>query len=170
MEKIEKLKYLKSFCLLLSTLPFPLFFGIILYVVPALYVCFVVPYLIWKIWFGTDNQKIKKYSLVWKIPLIILLSIALLFVEMLFIFHIPITLSLFGKIVGLAFLLLSARSITYAMMIFVWQSDILVPYRKLIYAFILAYSIVVANFWYLSLNTPDTDDYSVSFSEYMGKI
>ena len=171
MKKIEKSKLIKTILLLLSTLLFPLqFFSIAFYFIPSLYIGVAVPYLIWKIWFNGNNQKIKKYSLVWKIPLIILLSIALLFVEMLLIFHIPITLSLFGKIVGLVFLLLSARSITYAMMIFVWQSDILVPYRKLIYAFILAYSIVVANFWYLSLNAPDTDDYSVSFSEYMGKI
>ena len=53
------------------------------------------------------------------------------------------------------------------MMIFVWQSDISVPYRKLIYALILAYSIAVADFWYSCQNAPDTDDYNKLFYENM---
>lgn len=167
MAKVEKSKLIKTILLLISTIPFPLFFAILLYVVPALYVSFIVPYLIWKIWFGKDNQKIKKITLTWKLPIIIFLAWAMFEIEILLIFLIPFTLPFIWKLIFSICLLLLFRCITYAMMIFVWQSDILVPYRKLIYAFILAYCIAVADFGYSSLNAPDTDDYSVSFYEYM---
>lgn len=171
MKKIEKSKLIKTILLLLSTLLFPLqFFSIAFYFIPSLYIGVAVPYLIWKIWFGTDSQKIKKITLTWKLPIIIFLAWAMFEMEMLLIFLVPFALPFIWKLIFFFLSLLLFRCITYAMMIFVWQSDILVPYRKLIYAFILAYSIVVANFWYLSLNAPDTDDHSVSFSEYMGKI
>jgi len=163
MKKVEKSKLIKTILLLISTLPFPLFFGVLLYVVPALYVSFVVPYLIWKIWFGKDSQKIKKNTLIWKIPLIFLLIISMFFIEMLLIFATPTTLSLIVKIMIFAFLLLIIRSITYAMMIFVWQTDILVPYRKSIYTFILVYCVVVLCFAYSTVDAPDTDDYSIRY-------
>ena len=167
MKKIEKSKLIKTILLLISTIPFPLFFAILLYVVPALYVSFIVPYLIWKIWFGKDNQKIKKITLTWKLPIIIFLAWAMFEIEILLIFLIQFTLPFIWKLIFSICLLLLFRCITYALMIFVWQSDILVPYRKLVYAFILTYFIAVTDFWYSSLNAPDTDDYSVSFYEYM---
>ena len=167
MKKIEKSKLIRTILLLISTMPFPLFFAILLYVVPALYVCFIVPYFIWKIWFDKDSQKIKKITLILKLPIIIFLAMAMIEIEILLIFLIPFTLPFIWKLIFFFLSLLLLRSITYMMMIFVWQSDFLVPYRKLIYAFILVYSITVADFWYSSLNAPDTDDYSVSFYEYM---
>jgi len=163
MKKIEKSKLIKTILLLISTIPFPLFFAILLYVVPALYVSFIVPYLIWKIWFGKDNQKIKKITLTWKLPIIIFLACAMFGMEILLIFLVPLTLPFIWKLIFFTFSLLLLRCITYAMMIFVWQSDILVSYRKLIYIFILAYCIAVSYFVYSSINAPDTDDYSISF-------
>lgn len=167
MKKIEKSKLIKTILLLISTIPFPLFFAILLYVVPALYVSFIVPYLIWKIWFGKDSKKIKKITLTWKLPIIIFLACAMFGIEILLIFLVPLTLPFIWKLIFFTFSLLLLRCVTYAMMIFVWQSDILVAYRKLIYAFILAYCIAVLYFVYSSINAPDTDDYSISFSEYM---
>lgn len=165
MSKVEKVKLIKTALLLISTTPCPLFMAIFLYVIPALYICFVVPYLIWKIWFGKYDYKTQKYSLIWKIPLIAFLAIALFIIEMLLVFFVPTTLSLLGKIAVFIIFLLMARCLTYAMMIFIWQSDILVPYRKLICAGIIAYCLVIADFLYSSQNAPDTDDYSIPFAE-----
>ena len=167
MKKIEKSKLIKTIILLVSTIPFPLFFAVLLYFAPALDVCFIVPYLIWKIWFAKDNRKIKKITLTWKLPIIIFLAWAMFEIEILLIFLVPFTISFMWKLIFFIFPLLLFRCITYTMMIFVWQSDILFPYRKVIYAFILAYCIAVAYFCHASLNAPDTDDYSTSFLEDM---
>ena len=168
MTKVEKSKCIKTILLLLSTLLFPLqFFSIVFYFIPSLYICFIVPYLIWKIWFGKDNQKIRKISLTWKLPIVIFLAFIMFEMEILLIFLVPYTLSLAWKLIFFTCSLLLFRCITYAMMIFVWQSGILVPYRKLIYAFILAYLGFMADFWYSCQNAPDTDDYSISFYEYI---
>lgn len=167
MKKVEKSKLIKTILLLISTLPFPLFFAISLYFVPALYVCFVVPYLIWKIWFGKNNQRIKKITLIWKLPIISFLAWAMFPVEMLLIFAIPAILPLFGKIIIFTFFLLVVRCITYIMMIFVWQSDILISFRKVMYSFILIYCATVSYFVYLSINAPDTDDYNIPFQDYL---
>lgn len=168
MEKAEKSKLIKIMLLLISTLLCPLqFFSIAFYFIPSLYIGVAVPYLIWKIWFGKDNQKIKKITLTWKLPIIIFLACAMFGIEILLIFLVPLTLPFIWKLIFFTFSSLLLRCVTYAMMIFVWQSDILVAYRKLIYAFILAYCIAVADFWYSSLNAPDIDDYSVSLYEYM---
>lgn len=167
MTKVEKSKLIKTILLLISTIPFPLFFAVLLYVVPALYVSFIVPYLIWKIWFGKDTLKIKKITLTWKLPIVIFLACAMFGMEIFLIFIIPFTLPFIWKLIFFFISLLLLRCVTYAMMIFVWQSDILVPYRKLIYAFILAYCAAISYFVYSSINAPDTDDYSISFYEYM---
>ena len=165
MKKIEKSKFIKTILLLLSTLLFPLqFFSIAFYFIPSLYIGVAVPYLIWKIWFGKDNQKI---TLTWKLPIIIFLACAMFGIEILLIFLVPLTLPFIWKLIFFTFSLLLLRCITYAMMIFVWQSDILVSYRKLIYIFILAYCIAVSYFVYSSINAQDTDDYSISFYIYM---
>ena len=154
--------------LLISTLFWPFqFFSTVFYFIPTIYISFIVPYLIWKIWFGKDNQKIKKITLTWKLPIIIFLACAMFGIEILLIFLVPLTLPFIWKLIFFTFSLLLLRCVTYAMMIFVWQSDILVPYRKLIYAFILAYCAAISYFVYSSINTPDTDDYSIPFSEYM---
>lgn len=167
MKKIERSKLIKTILLLISTIPFPLFFAILLYVVPALYICFIVPYLIWKIWFGKDKQKIKKITFIWKLPIIIFLACAMFGMEILLIFLVPFSLPFICKLIFFFISLLLFRCITYAMMIFVWQSDILVTYRKLIYTFILVYCVSVSYFLYSSINAPDIDDYSIPFNEYM---
>lgn len=78
MEKAEKSKLIKIMLLLISTLLFPLqFFSIAFYFIPTIYISFIVPYLIWKIWFEKDNQKIKKITLTWKLPIIIFLACAM---------------------------------------------------------------------------------------------
>ena len=167
MKKVENSKLIKTILLLISTLPFPLFFAISLYVVPALYVCFVVPYLIWKIWFGKNKQKIRKIIVIWKLLIISLLACAMFFMEILLIFAVPAILPLFGKIIIFTFFLLVVRCITYIMMIFVWQSDILISFRKVMYSLILIYCATVSYFVYLSINAPDTDDYNIPFQDYL---
>ena len=168
MKKAEKSKFIKTILLLISTLLCPLqFFSIIFYFIPTIYISFIVPYLVWKIWFEKDNQKMKKITLIWKLPIVIFLACAMFKIEILLIFLVSFTLPFIWKLIFFFISLLLFRCITYVMMIFVWQSDILMAYRKLIYAFILAYCIAVADFWYSSLNAPDIDDYSVSIYEYM---
>lgn len=168
MKKTEKSKVIKTALLLLSTLLFPLqFFSVVFYFIPSLYICLIVPYFMWKIWFDEDNKKIKKISLIWKLPIIFFLAMAMYEIEMMFIFLVLLIESFTLKLIFFICLLLIFRCITYVMMIFVWQSDILLPYRKLIYAFILAYCIAVADFWYSCKNAPNTDDYNESFYEYM---
>ena len=168
MKKMDKLKLIKTLLLLISTLLCPLqFFSIVFYFIPSLYICFAVPYLIWRIWFGKDNLKIKKITLIWKLPIMIFLAWAMFEMEMLLIFLVPFTLPFIWKLIFFTFSLLLFRCITYAMMIFVWQSNILLPYRKLIYAFIAAYCVAVAYFVYSGIDAPDTDDYSISFYEHM---
>lgn len=168
MKKAEKTKLIKTILLLLSTLLFPLqFFSIAFYFIPSLYIGVAVPYLIWKIWFGKDNQKIKKITLTWKLPIIIFLACAMFGMEILLIFLVPLTLPFIWKLIFFTFSLLLLRCVTYAMMIFIWQSDILKPYRKLIHTAIMVYCVTVLYFAYSVINAPDTDDYSVPFSEYI---
>ena len=119
MTKNQKLKYIKSCLLILSTLPFLLFYSIFMHFIPALYISFVVPYLIWRIWFGKDSQKTLNYLLVWKIPLIIFLAIAMFQIEMVLIFIFATEISLIGKIIIFVLLLFLLRCLTYAMMIFI---------------------------------------------------
>ena len=167
MKKVENSKLIKTILLLISTLPFPLFFAISLYVVPALYVCFVVPYLIWKIWFGKNTQKIRKITVIWKLLIMSLLACAMFFMEILLIFAVPAILPLFWKIIVFTSFLLIIRCITYAMMIFVWQSDMLTSFRKIVYTFILMYCSTISYFVYSSIDAPDTDDYSIPFQDYL---
>ena len=113
--KVEKSKCIKTILLLLSTLLFPLqFFSIVFYFIPSLYICFIVPYLIWKIWFGKDNQKIRKISLTWKLPIVIFLAFIMFEMEILLIFLVPYTLSLAWKLIFFTCSLLLFRCITYA--------------------------------------------------------
>lgn len=171
MEKTKKSKLIKTTILLISTLLLPIqLFGIVFYCIPSLYIGIVVPYLIWKIWFGEDKQKIKKINMIWKIPVIILLAADLIVVEMMIFSPLVFISSLLGKIIAGIFLVLLLRAVTYASMIFIWQPNILKPYRNLIYAFILSYIMFMADFMYLSQNAPDTDDYSIPFHEYMNQL
>lgn len=168
MKKAEKTKLIKIILLLISTLfcPFQLF-STFFYFIPTIYISFIVPYLIWRIWFGKTDFKIRRYLLIWKIPIIILLALAMFFVEMGLIFIFAISTALIYRITIVILLLLILRCVTYAMMIFIWQSDILKPYRKLIHTAIMVYCVTVLYFAYSVINAPDTDDYSVPFSEYI---
>lgn len=168
MEKAEKSKLIKIILLLISTLLWPLqLFSIAFYFIPSIYVSLIVPYLMWKILFGKTNFQIRKYSLIWKIPIIIFLAMAMFYTEMGFIFIFATSISLISKIIIFVFLLLLIRCITYAMMIFIWQSDILMSHRKLIYIAIMVYCVIAGYLAYSIANAPDTDDYSIPFSEYI---
>ena len=73
---------------------------------------------------------------------------------------------LVGKIIIFVFLLFLLRCLAYAMMIFVWQPDILKSYKIWGYAGIILYCIANSYFIYSIQNAPDTD-YSVPLSEYL---
>lgn len=167
MTKSQKSKYIKSSLLLLSTLLFPIqIFSIFLYFIPALYISFVAPYLIWKIWFGKYKQKTQIYSFFWKIPIIIFLAFTMFYTDVLSMFIIFATeISLIGKIIIFVFLLLLLRCITYAMMIFIWQPDILKSHKIWAYAGVIIYCIANSYFIFSSPNAQDTDDYNFSFYE-----
>jgi len=165
--KNQKSKYIKSGILILSTLPFLLFYSIFLYFIPALYVSFVVPYLIWRIWVGKDSQKTQKYSLIWKIPLIIFLAITMFHVEIVLIFIFATGGPLIGKIIIFVSLLFLVRCLTYTMMIFIWQPNILKSYKLWGCAGIVLYCIANSYFIYSTQNAPDTDDYSIPLTEYL---
>ena len=168
MKKAKKTKLIKIVLLLISTLFLPFqFLSTVFYFIPSIYVSLIVPYLIWKILFGNGNSQIRKYSLIWKIPIIIFLSIAMLYIELGFIFIFAMSMSLVSKIMIFIFILLLIRCATYVMMILIWQSDILLPYRKLIYIAIAVYCVAVVYLIYSVINAPDTDDYSIPFSEYI---
>ena len=152
----------------MSTLLWPFqFFSTVFYFIPSVYVSLIIPYLIWKILFDKTNFQIRKYSLIWKIPIIVFLAMAMFYIELGFIFVFATSMSLVSKIMIFVFLLLLVRCITYAMMIFVWQSDILTPYRKLIYIAITVYCVAAGYLAYSATNAPDTDDYSIPLSEYI---
>ena len=162
MENAEKLRLIKIMLLLISSLFLPLqLFSTVVYFIPAIYISFIVPYLIWKTWLDKTNFKINKYSLILKIPIIIFLAMAMFYVEMGLIFIFATSLSLIDKIIIFILILLLIRCVTYAMMIFIWQSDILIPYRKLIYTVITAYCLAVGYLAYSTINAPDTDNYSI---------
>ena len=165
----QKSKYIKSLLLVLSTLLFPLqIFSIVFWFVPALYISAIVPYYLWKIWFGENNQKIKIYSLFWKVPIIFFIAYTMLYMEMLLSLIIfAIGVSLIGKIIIFVFLIFLLRCLVYAMMIFIWQPMILKSYKIWVYVGIVIYCAANSYFIYLIRNAPDTDDYNISFSEYM---
>lgn len=152
-----KLKYIKTLLLALSTVPFPLFISMFLYFIPAVYVGVLVPYFIGKIWINKSSFHIQKSTFIWKIPLIFFLLYTLFIGELLLIFLVPFSISFLGKIIFFLFCALLLRSIIYAMIIFIWHSDILPPYRKLIYAGILLYCVLTSIFSYQVLTAPDTD-------------
>lgn len=169
MERNNNSKYLKSVLLVLSTLIFPLqIFSVAFYFVPALYICILVPYFIWKIWFGKEGQKIKIYSLFWKVPVILFVAFTICYVEILLLFIIFATgIPLVGKIIIFVFLLFLLRCLAYAMMIFIWQPGILKSYKIWGYVGVILYCIANSYFIYSIQNAPDTDDYSVPLSEYL---
>lgn len=165
MLKMEKIKYLKSFFLLFSTLFFPLqFLGISLYLIPSVYISIIVPYLLWKIWFYHTCHKIKLVSYLWKIPIIFLLAAGLFYTEIILIFVIPPTISLVGKIITFYLLLLLLRCLTYALMIFVWQPNILKSYAIIAFAGTFIYCLATVYFLYSAYTAPDTDNKEVLLS------
>lgn len=176
MEKIKKSKIIKTILLLVSTLllSFPLMLLVIIYVIPPLYIffivplyiCFIVPYLIWRIWFSQNKLKIKKTSLLWKIPIIIFLPLSMFYMEILLMVYTFYINSFVWIIIFFMCSLLLLRCMTYSMMIFVLQSNILVSYRKKIYIGIFAYCLSIGYFICSAINTSDIDDYSIASYEY----
>lgn len=158
MIKKETCKYITSTLLVLSTLLLPLqFFGIALYFIPSIYIGLIVPYLLGRIWFDNTNRQADIASLLWKIPLIIFLAIALFYVELGLVFAVPTTLTFIWKTIIFVLLVLLVRCVTYAMMVFVWQSGVLTRYRKVIYIVIIAYCAAVAYLMYSIAGAADTD-------------
>lgn len=158
MIKTEKSKYIKSVLLLLSTLLVPLqFFGVILYWLPCIYVGLVVPYLLWRIWFNKNNIKANPVSYLWKIPIIFILTASMFYAELFLIFIIPMTISFTAKIIIFAVLLFILRCFIYAMMIFIWQPDILKSKKKWAYLGVILYCATTVYFLYSIPNAPDTD-------------
>ncbi len=136
MTKTKKSQYIKSALLVLSTLLVPVqFFSLVFNFLSFPYVSFVVPYLLWKIWFNRDEYKLSPISYFWKIPIILFL-IAIMFVaevEILLAILFWETLSNITKIAIYVVLVLILRCLNYAMMIFIWQPNILKSGKKWAY-------------------------------------
>ena len=165
MEKAKKSKLIKIMLLLISTLFWPFqFFSTAFYFIPSIYVSLIVPYLIWKILFSKTNFQIYKYSLIWKIPIIMFLAMAMFYTELGFIFIFATSMSLISKIIIFGFLILLARCITYSMMIFVWQPNVLKSYKIWAYIGIILYCLANFYFIYSIRNAPDIDDYNLPFN------
>ena len=169
MIKNKKSKCVKSGLLLLSTLLLPIqSFSIAFYFIPLMYIDFIVPYWIWKIWFGKNKQKIQISSLCYKIPVILFLAFTMFYTDIILIFIIFATeIPLIGKIIIFVLLLFLLRCLTYAMMIFIWQPNIIKLYKVWGYIGVTLYCIVNSYFIYSTQNAPDTDDYSIPLTEYL---
>ena len=160
-------KYTKSILLILSTLLCPLqIFGILFYFIPILYISIVIPYFIWKIWIGKNNKKIQIYSLVWKIPAVLFIASTMIYIEIFLLFIIFATeITLIFQIIIFIVLLLLMRCMTYAMMIFIWQPDILKSNKIWAYTGIITYCVTNLYLIYSIENVPNIDDYSIPLSE-----
>lgn len=160
MTEIKKSKLIKTILLLLSTLLWPFqIVGIFLVYIPNIYISFVVPYLIWKMWLSNSNQKMRKIFLILKLPVIAYLALSLYSIEFLLLFMLPYSAPLAWEIVIFFAMLLIARCVIYAMIMFIWQPSILKSFKFLGIAFVLLYCISVACFYYNVENAPDTDGY-----------
>ncbi len=70
--------------MVLSTLLAPLqFFSLFFNFLPGLYVYFVVPYLLWKIWFKPDDYKVNPTLYYRKTPIILVVIVGMFFAEIL---------------------------------------------------------------------------------------
>jgi len=136
MAETKKSKYIKSVLLLLSTLFVPVQFGSLVFNLLSIpYVSFVVPCLLWKIWFNRDDYKVSPTAYFWKIPII------LFFIAIMFVTEIEILLAIlfWEKLSNIAMvalyvvLVLILRCLNYAMMIFIWQPNILKAGKKWAY-------------------------------------
>lgn len=151
----RNIKLIKIILLILSALPIPLFFTPFLYLIPALYIGYVVPFLIWKIYFAENTVRITKYSLIWKLPLVLFLPVSMAFVEIVLFFLVHFSLSLIYKIVCYIIMLYILRCLIYAMMIFIWQTANKTIYAKLTTILIFVYCMVILYFIYSFQIAPD---------------
>ena len=149
--------------LLLSTLIFPWSFAFFILIIPPIYVGFIVPFLIWKFVFNGNLQDIANYSLIWKIPLIVIFNLALTLGEILTLVvlaYLPknVLLSVFV----IATLILILRIIAYTAMIWVWQPQIFRPFPKIKWGIITVIFITMISagrLVYLMSIAPESSDY-----------
>lgn len=151
-------KYIKAFLWLLSSLLLPYQpFGIALFLVPNIYINIIVPYFLLKTLFGRDALQIKAVSILWKIPIILVLIAGMLLGEFVCLVTTPSDMSLVLIIATFFFKILLLRTITYTMMIFIWQPNILKHGKTLAYLIVLAYCAFVGYALYAMKDAPDTD-------------
>ena len=149
----------KSIFILFTTLLFPIqFLGAFFYLIPPLYNCVIVPFWLWSVLIDKDKRKIKTTAFIWKMPIFFLLACCMGFLELLLVFALPVTFSFVAKLVLYAVMILLLRIITYAMMIFVLQTDFAKCGTKWVYWLILAYCIAVMSFAYSTKYAQDTDN------------
>lgn len=160
---LTKKKSFIALGLLLSTLIFPWPFMFFILIIPPIYVGFVVPFLIWKFVFNGDWQDIPKYSLIWKIPIIIIFNLVLTLGEILtltILSYLPKNV-LFSVFV-IATLILILRIVAYIAMIWVWQPKIFTPFPKIKWSIITVIFITmisVGHLAYLMSIAPEGSDY-----------
>ena len=111
--------------LLLSTLIFPIQIAFVFLIFPPIYVSFIVPFLIWKFSLQGSIKNIDLVSLAWKLPFILWLSLLSMFLGeflALSVFYFIPNNGIHFIIFGIVILLI--RSITYILIIFIWQPSI----------------------------------------------
>ncbi len=171
MTKTKKSQYIKSALLVLSTLLAPLqFFSLFFNFLPGLYVYFVVPYLLWRIWFNRDDYTASKESYFWKIPIIFVITAGMFFAEVLLfsLFVFPSGASLSAIMITFAVSLLMFRCLSYAMMIFIWQPNILKTCKKWIcFGLIILYFIALICLSHLFITMPKLNAFSFQRSDYI---
>lgn len=149
--------------LLLSTLAFPWSFAFFILIIPPIYVGFVVPFLIWKFIFNGNLQDITKYSLIWKIPLIVIFNLILTLGEILTLVvlaYLPKNVLL--SVLVIALLILILRTVAYVAIIWVWQPKVFKPFPKIkwgIIAVIFVIMIFAGRWVYLMNIAPESSDY-----------
>ncbi len=151
MTKTKKSQYIKSALLVLSTLLVPVqFFSLVFNFLSFPYVSFVVPYLLWRIWFNRDEYRASKVSYLWKIPSILVIVVGMLVTEfLLFYIYISIMSSAVpfsAVMVIFDVMLLVFRCLTYAVMIFIWRPNILKTGKKWACLGVILYCVTIISF------------------------
>ncbi len=169
MTKTKKSQYIKSALLVLSTLLAPLqFFSLFFNFLPGLYVYFVVPYLLWKIWFKPDDYKVNPTLYYRKTPIILVVIVGMFFAEILLysLIKYPPLASKTAVITIYTVSLLMFRCLSYVMMIFIWQPNILKSDKKRACISIISlYCLTLVCLSYLFITAPTLNSPSFFMSE-----
>lgn len=119
---INRKKVYIALGLVLSTLVFP--WSLIYYflIFPMLYTGAIVPFFLWKNVFDGTIKDISVYSLLWKIPAVILLFLILNIGELSTFYILPyLPANLMIRILSVIFMIFILRVIVYLEMLWVWQ-------------------------------------------------